>query len=186
MAVERIIYAFSGKRGVGKTAASLYMKNYGFHRVSIAESLRSLAKQIFPFNDLDLSDIKRKEAPYRRYEWSPREFLVNLGEFLRYHDSDYLVKRAVTSFKPGGRFVIDDVRFLNEVNILKTLGAKIIRIERYERDNPYGKNLDIPSETQLDDYAGFDYKIEAVQNLTLNSLTNVIDSIMKERGIARA
>lgn len=178
-----MIVGISGERGVGKTTAARYMeKFYGFTVVSLAEPIRELASSLFPFNHLDFSDVKRKESPFRNYEWTPREFMINLGEFLRYHDKDYWVKKAVARLKGDGLYVIDDLRFTNEAEVLKKMKAQLIRIERYENKNPYGKRLQIPSERDLDEYP-FNFTINGIQNLTLTSLTDNIDIIMDELGV---
>lgn len=175
------VIGLSGKRGVGKTLAAKYLeKNYGYHRVSFAEELRLLAKTVFPFNDLDLSDPRRKEAKFRAYEWTPRDFLIHLGEFCRYHDSDYWVKRLLNKLKSDEKYVIDDVRYLNEAGLLVNNGHTLIRLDRYHHLNPYGAPLDIPSEKELDTYEGFKYKINEVQNLSVRSLTDTLDAIMRE------
>lgn len=180
------IIGISGERGVGKTVAAKYLeKNYGFKRISFADELRTLAKQVFPFNELDLTDIKRKEAPYRAYDWTPRDFLIHLGDFLRYFEPNVLINKAIQNMKVDSKYVIDDMRYPNEADVLagSAGGHKLLRIERYRHLNPYGKPLDHPSETALKDYKKFDYTINEVQNLTMMSLTNTIDMLMKEWGV---
>lgn len=174
------IIALSGKRGAGKTSAADYLAlKYGYRVVSFASSLRDMAKLFFPFTDVDFGGTK-KERPYREYDWTPRDFLISLGALGRYYDNDYWVKKAhLESMK--GKIVVDDLRFPNEVEYLKQLGAKIVRINRYERLNIYGKNLDDPSETALDKYGNFDYTIEDCINITKNDLYNVLDKMMKDK-----
>ena len=165
------IIGLSGKRGVGKTTLADYLSAaHKFVQVSFADSLRDIAKTLFPFDLKDLSDPRVKERPYGVYDWTPREFLINLGEFMRYHDKNYWLTKGLSRCSANETYVFDDVRYVNEADCIRSTGyGYIVRINRYEKDNPYGKNLDIPSESQLDDYK-FDYVVEHCQNTTLTSL----------------
>ena len=166
-----MIIGISGRRGVGKTAlANYFVGEYGHLKFSFAEELKELAKVIFPLTDVDLNSITRKEKKFRDYDFTPRELLCNLGDFVRYHDKDYWVKKTLSKCsKKGIDYVIDDVRYPNEAEAIKAAGGKLIRVNRYPKLNPYGKNLDIPSETSLDTYE-FDYVVHEVWNTTLESL----------------
>ena len=177
------IIAFSGKRGVGKTTAALHLvEKYGFKRVSFADRLKEIGCMLFPFKNQDLS-TKGKEKPFSVYDWTPRDFLISLGQFMRYFDPDYWVK-ASNLDKLEGRVVIDDLRFPNEAEYIKSLGGIIIRIERYENLNIYGKNLDDPSETSMDNYK-YDHKIDDCRNVSMDDLTSSLDDLAKQLGIRR-
>jgi hypothetical protein len=166
---------------VGKTAlANHLVKNCGFIRVGFADSLKNIARLFFPFTPRDMTDPTRKESPYGEYEWSPRDFHIRLGEFARFHDPDFWLKKGLAMLdRPDSWYVFDDLRFKNEASTIAAVGAKIVRIERYESENPYGKNLDIPSETDLDDYPDFDYKIESCRNTNLHTLHCHTEEIIK-------
>lgn len=181
MAVGKLqIVAFSGKMGVGKTTAALYLKElYKFKKVSFADKLKDVARELFPFEDQHFS-VTGKNVKFNNQDFTPREFLIHLGQFLRYFDKDYFIK-ATHLEDMTGRIVIDDLRYLNEVEYLKKLGAKIIRIHRYRKDNPYkGEFASDPSETELDDYAGWDAQIHEFQNDKIVGLRRRIDQIMQE------
>lgn len=175
-----MIIAFSGKRGVGKTvSANILAKDYGFKVVSFAEELKKKAKTFFPFSDRSLyGDLK--EVPYGGYSWTPREFLIKLGSFMRYWDEFYWIKTALKADPVDYDIVIDDMRYKNEAKFLKTQGAKMVRIERYKSHNPYKGDIDDPSETDLDDYQEFDYRINEVENLSMISLHTRLDHIMED------
>jgi hypothetical protein len=178
MLKKNLIIGLSGKRGVGKsTAADFLIDTHNFKRVSFADKLKETARTFFPFTSVDFSP-SGKEKKYKNYDWTPREFLIHLGQFARFHDEDYWVKASGLAAATG-KIVIDDVRFPNEVEYLKSVGAKIIRINRFEKLNPYGKNLDDPSETSLDGYKGFDYVVEDVQNIKVSDLYKTMTQALK-------
>lgn len=176
-----MIIGISGKRGVGKTTAALYgVKKHGFVRVSFAEELKTLAKLLFPFKENDLIVPAKKEGKFMEYDWSPREFLINLGEFCRYHDPEYWLKRGLGKCADASKtYVFDDVRYKNEADAIKAQGGKIIRVNRYEKANPYGKDLDIRSETELDDYK-FDYVVEKAWNTSKEELYRQFDAFLSQ------
>ena len=177
-----MIIGFSGKKGVGKTSASNYIARvYGFQPKSFATPLRDMAKGLFGFKDSDF-DVNNKEKPYLYYDWCPREFMVNLGQFLRYHDAEYWVKRV--GLDKIYDYSIDDVRFKNEAEHIKKMGGIIIRIDRYMNLNPYHNSQmasDV-SETDLDDYKEFDYRISEPRNVDLEDLQNECAKIMRTLG----
>lgn len=155
-----MIIGLSGKRGVGKTVVAKYLaKNHGFILTSFAYELKKLAKELFPFDNEHFTDTGLKESPFGPYEWTPRDFLIGLGKFMREYDKDYWAKMALDYCSPDFDYVIDDVRFQNEYNLIKARGGKLIRIERPEELNVFGSNLDDPSETALDNVKRWEGKI---------------------------
>lgn len=80
-------------------------------------------------------------------------------EYRRAEDPDYWTKawgRKVSEFDVDKMHVlVDDVRFINELNVIKEHGGLIAKIERPGFD---GAN-NHASETSLDDYDGWDGKI---------------------------
>lgn len=176
---KRMIIGFSGKRGVGKTLSSMHLsKKHGFKIVSFAAELKNMAKTFFPFTPLDFSE-KGKERPYKDHDWTPRDFAISLGKFARFFDEDYWVKKAGLDTAEGN-IAIDDVRFPNEVEYIRGLGGKVVRLERFESLNIYGKNLDDPSETSLDKYHLFDYTIDPCWNVEMADLHKRLDIMMKQ------
>ncbi len=176
-----MIFGISGKRGVGKTTLANYLvRHHGFVKVSLAGPIREIAQTLLPFERTDFTDPNRKEKPWGEYEWTPRDFLLHLGEFMRYHVPDYWLNIALDQCsKPGVHYVFDDMRFPNEAEAIKKTGGKLIRLNRQEKLNPYGKNLDIASETALDDYK-FDFVIDDCRNTKLSELYTQGDVLCQE------
>lgn len=169
------IIGFSGKSGAGKSTAAQYLiKQYGFTKISLAGPIKIAADSLFP----GLSSYA-KEVPFRNYDWTPREFLVNLGALLRFHDPAYWLRLCIIEMRDNnGKYVVDDVRFHNEVDGLKRMGGKIVRINRFEKMNPY-KSKDIESEKALDEYKEFDYTITEQWNTSLRNLHTQCDMMLK-------
>ncbi len=80
-------------------------------------------------------------------------------EYRRSEDPDYWTKawgRKVSEYDVDKMYVlVDDVRFINELSVIKEHGGLIVKIERPGFD---GAN-NHASETSLDDYAAWDGKI---------------------------
>ena len=150
-----LIIGLSGKRGSGKTTLANYLvETHRFVKVSFAAELKRIARELFPFTEADVCNPKNKESKFRTYDWSPRDFLINLGEFMRYHDKSYWLKRGMSQCtNPKGRYVFEDVRYKNEAERIKEDGGKLVRVNRFHDKNPYGKPLDTPSETDLDNHS---------------------------------
>ncbi len=176
-----MIIGISGKRGVGKTTAAKYIKRvYGYEIRSFAATLKEMAKQDFDFTDEQLYG-KYKEAPFKDYEWSPREYLLKKGQFMRYFEPDYWIKKTLDDIKPEQNVVIDDLRYLNEAAFLRKRTCKLVRIQRRKKEIPY-KSTEFDndeSETQLDTYEDFDFYVNEVENLSLAGLHGKLDYIME-------
>lgn len=170
-----MIIGLSGDKGTGKTLGAQYLeREYGFKRVSFATKLKDIAKLLFPFDTIHFS-VAGKEKPYKAFPWTPREFLVQLGLFMRYWDEDYWVKALKLSEKD--KVVIDDVRFPNEVEYIRSLGGKLIRIDRYPKLNIYPRSEDA-SERSLDTYKDWDFVIPDCRNIKPLDLYNELDNFM--------
>lgn len=176
-----MIFGLSGYRGTGKTTLANYLwRHHGFVRVGFSEKLKELAMSLFPLTVQDITDVKKKEKKFQDYDWTPREFLINLGEFMRYHDQDYWLRQGLAQCKDEKKnYVFDDVRFENEYDAIRSVGGKIIRLYRYPKLNVYGESLDIPSEKALDGKE-FDYTVHDCQNTDLRSLYNCGSEIVKQ------
>lgn len=124
--------AFIGGMGSGKTTLAKYLAvQYDLEKISFATPLKIIARDILG-REID----KKKD----------RAFLQGLGKLIRNTvDKDYWVRRAINvmstmdrAIKPPKGFVIDDLRFKNELEHLKERGFLIIYLDcpentRFER-----------------------------------------------------
>lgn len=157
-----MIIGLCGLIGSGKnTVAEHLMEEYDFVGVSFAETLKDAASCIFGW-DRDMlegataSDRQQRET---KDEWwsnrlgfdvTPRYMLQYLGtEVMRGHlHNDIWVlateNRLLEMQKnyPIMNFVISDVRFPNEVAMIKRFGGHVWHVRRGELPDWFGKNPD--------------------------------------------
>jgi hypothetical protein len=149
-----------GLIGSGKnTVAEHLMDEHDYISVSYAETLKDAASCIFGW-DRDMLEGDTPENRNQRElkdEWwsarlgfdvSPRYMLQFMGtEVMRHHlHSDIWAlateRRIIETAKeyPWANFVISDVRFPNEVAMIRRLGGKIWHIQRGKLPDWFGKN----------------------------------------------
>ena len=166
-----IIIGLSGKKRSGKNTAYFMLKllldedeTGKIAKVSMADSLKRIARE------LGWNGVKDEKG---------RKVLQYLGtEVGRNIDPEYWTKRAAdaikTAFDKGAQIVIiPDVRFPNEVDMVKALGGKLWRIRRPVVEGMQSKDQH-PSETALDDFMGWD----AI--LIGNDMTELFEAVKSE------
>jgi hypothetical protein len=114
---------------------------------------------------LEDREFKNKELGEEWGGLTPRKLLQLLGTEAGRHiiHPNIWVNALFADYKPGlEKWIITDVRFPNEANIIKEKGGIMIRINRpqYLDNGLVIRKNEHPSETALDDYDGFDYVIE--------------------------
>ena len=89
-----------------------------------------------------------------------RKMLQRIGTQARDKDPDHWIKQLILKLTPGGKFVIDDCRYLNEAKYLRENGFVIWRLEvspevqeqrirsLYADPDQHLSNRDHPSETE--------------------------------------
>lgn len=129
-----------GVKGAGKsTIAARLIDAHHFKEVAIAAPMKEmLAVGLGIPRELLYGSQAQKEAPWR-YGKSPRQLLQSLGtEWGREMVSDRLwldlaLERTIPAYEAEHgptRWVISDVRFLNEAAVLREHGFTIWRVER--------------------------------------------------------
>lgn len=174
--VAPLLVGMSGYAQVGKdTAGGMMVEDADFKRLAFADVLKTVALDVAPmmaapahgdYGDLAtiVGDFGWEHA--KRHYPDSRVFLQRLGVAIRQHvDPDAWVKAALRHVRPGGRYVITDVRFPNEAQAIKDAGGYIVRVTRpgVEAVNAH------VSETALD---GWDFDAFLVNNGTLADLRN--------------
>lgn len=114
------------------------------------------------------SEIAKPEGGY----YTNRELLQRFGtEVGRSISPTLWVDALFTNYSEDDHWIIPDVRFPSEAKAIKDRGGIVIRVDRetLSHDNH-------PSETALDDYKGFDYRID--NNSDIEHLIDKVKGIM--------
>lgn len=150
------IIAFCGPKYSGKdTAAKVLLDlrdrngNAVFRRAPFAEGVKNICREMFGYTDYELEDPVGKETPTEYWpHLAPRYPMMDIANFLRDKYSsevhvkrwerktqEYELQRAM--LKPGATakaHVITDLRFPEEVEMLKRNGALTIYVQRDEAE----------------------------------------------------
>jgi hypothetical protein len=135
------IIAFSGKATSGKTTAARWLQERlgGQSKAQVISFAMPLKeKALADFGDVitaeDILKNKTKKITLGGRETTVRQLLIDLGMLYRQLDKDFWCRKgcamADTSVLHGMHAIIDDMRFPNEYDMLKNMGATLIRIER--------------------------------------------------------
>lgn len=153
-----MIIAFSGRKSSGKTTLSNYLIDKGFEKISFATELKNLVSKLYDFDIKDLSDTIKKESKLEipliwnekkanelsrlldidkklnsdfKNFFTIRDALQYIGtDILRSYDKDFHVKSIKKYISADKNYVLDDVRFINELNFIKDIGGICIFIMR--------------------------------------------------------
>lgn len=141
-----MILGLCGLIGSGKgTVADILVKDYNFTKISFADKLKDAVSVLFGW-DRELLEGKTDESRAWREEidffWTreigeditPRLVLQKFGtECMRngFYDGIWisLVKKELLSYRDQN-FVIPDVRFINEIKMIKSMGGDVWRVKR--------------------------------------------------------
>ena len=153
-----MIIAISGLIGSGKDTVADYLVNiHEYRRESFAGNLKNAMCEIFGW-DRDMVEGRSKSSREWREqvdEWwaerlnmphlTPRWILQHVGtDVIRghFHDDMWLASLENKLRKTDDDIVISDVRFKNEVKMLKDLGAVCVEVTRGDRPAWYQYAVD--------------------------------------------
>lgn len=150
------LIGLSGKAGSGKDTFAKFLEPFGYIRISFADPLKTVAKLIFGLTEGQVTDPRAKEEEDLRWGMSPRRIMQEVGKKMREIHSDVWLRQALARINDERinndrhNFVITDVRFPNEADVIRSLGGVLVRIERAGVASPTGASDD--TETALDKY----------------------------------
>lgn len=140
MSLPRVV-GFAGKAGAGKDTAASALHPLGYKNIAMAAALKSMIRDLLAFQGVDPltvdrmmeGDLKEVECEFLGGK-SPRVAMQTLGtEWGRECISPTLwvdaVRRQIEAW-PSTKYLITDVRFLNEAIMIRELGGTLIQIER--------------------------------------------------------
>jgi len=124
-----MIIGITGKANAGKdTIADYLVKNYGYKRISLAEPIKRLVKDVFALDDYTVYDREAREKELEKWPgWSVRKLLQFIGtELFRKNIDDaiwvksllYKIKKSENEFGYND-YTCSDIRFPNELSYLK-------------------------------------------------------------------
>ncbi|WP_406087435.1 hypothetical protein [Kitasatospora purpeofusca] len=145
--------ALIGRARSGKDTAASVLREYGYVRLALADPLKHMAYDIDPVVGTQMLGVNAP-APVRladavdRYGWEEvkdrfpeaRRLLQRLGtEGIRRHvDPDFWITRCLRAAAAMcGPVVVTDVRFTNEVDVLRAAGFAVWFIDRGGADGDH-------------------------------------------------
>lgn len=166
------IIGLSGKARSGKDfIADKCCELYGWRKMKLADPLKKTCREVFGLS-IDQTDGAEKE----KY----RNVMIGLGLLGRTVNPNFWVDRLKeeilkTPQAQLGTYVVADVRFINEAEWIKRHGGILVRLERAVELR--GEDINDPSETELDDYKGFDLRILESSNVDAGDVPGICESI---------
>ena len=144
------LIGITGRKFNGKdTLGNFFVTNNNFRRLAFADALKEACRCIFGFNDEQLYGNK-KEVVDEFWKTSPRIILQYLGTdlfrnqlstIMPHIGNDIWVEVIRKQILDGWllnrntHFVVTDVRFPNEVKMIKDLGGIMLRVKRSNINN---------------------------------------------------
>lgn len=174
------LIAFTGLAQSGKSTASAYMEStHGFVRINFKSAMIEEIKKTMPaflakeaeIHNCTIDDL------FNTKPGSFRQFLQNYGtELRRSEEQDYWVNQWLTRanqmyLDKNVGIVVDDVRFINEAEMIKRAGGVLIRVVKEGQDTVMAHQ----SETEMSQIVP-DYTIVAKPG-DVESLCNQIQAI---------
>lgn len=132
-----MIIGLTGGKGAGKsTVARCIRYKYGYKILSFAQPIKDMLISM-GLREYDVNDPDLKEVVCTEFTKSPRYMMQSLGtEWGRELISDRIwITCLEQRISPYMDYVIDDVRFQNEAEFIRSKGGKIIHVERTRMDN---------------------------------------------------
>ena len=174
---KRIIIGILGRKIHGKdTIADMICKKYAFRKISFADPLKEGCRNIFGLTEEQLYGIK-KDVIDEYWKVTPRSLIQFVGtDLLRNQFCDLIWIKLLEKkliHNSAINFVISDIRFQNELDMLKKHGAIIIKVHRPGLPNEDNHI----SEVGIDNVTGFDEYI--LNDSSIDMLYYKVDQILK-------
>lgn len=194
-----MIIAICGLQGSGKDTIGSYLINkYGFTKLSFAGVLKDIVGILFGWDRKMLEGATKESREWREQVdpwWSQKLGIANLTPryvlqyfgtdlFRTHFHSDIWVIAVERQLSQYTNCVITDCRFPNEIAMLRTVGATVIKITRGklpEWYEPYASGqTEKPDGVHPSEYMwireSFDYELE--NNSTIGDLELRVDGIL--------
>jgi hypothetical protein len=177
-----MLIGICGKAGAGKdTIADYFIKNFKFQRISLADPIKRLVKDVFVLDDHTVYDREAREQPLKNWpDWSVRKLLQYIGtELFREKIDDAIWVKSLWYRIQQNRdndYVTSDLRFPNERQYFKDNAKEgeffCIKVVRPGYDGKVGL---VGHASEAYDLKG---DIEIVNDGTIEELYNRLDKIV--------
>lgn len=181
-----------GKKGVGKdTVADYLVETQKYQKLAYADPLKSACRELFSFSEEQLNgNLKEEIDPY--WKVSPRQVFQFVGTELFRTEMKRLIpdiennfwiscmeRRLLTLFKSDQKpnIVVSDLRFPNEVDLIKKHGGFTVKIIRSLNENKSPSSINYHSSETLTESLKSDFLLENLS--TKDSLFENMDRILK-------
>lgn len=138
------VIGFTGYAQSGKDTAAGFLIEQGWTRLSFADALRDSLYALNPLVPMPLPEephhwarvkdivdwigYERAKVEYPEIRQLLQRFGTDVGRAL--YGETFWVDRVKSQIKHGGKYVISDVRFGNEADMVHSFGGKVWRIKR--------------------------------------------------------
>ncbi|AYV76469.1 MAG: deoxynucleoside monophosphate kinase [Terrestrivirus sp.] len=187
------IIGITGRKFNGKDTIANYLRDaYGYRQIAFAGPLKEICGKLFGFTNEQLHGNLKETPDPTWFGLTPRQVLQFVGtNMFRDHMSElndnfgndfWLLcarKTMEKIFKEDetAKFVISDVRFPNEVEMIKQMGGVVLRVSRPSLND--NKNVDTHiSELLIDE---LDVDCDVINNATKEELYNKIHNLFYEK-----
>lgn len=174
----------TGLMGSGKTlSANRMCSEFNYTKLSMAKWIKSTVASHYKIEEINKS-LTINDKPMRT-------ILQEIGMYMRAVDKDWHVDEVIYEIKNRNinKFVIDDIRFKNEIDKLTSaFRCKIIKIETTKKsrlERLIVRDMVVPTEEQLNESSelevnnlNYDYLIE--NNGCVDTLYSKIDDIVSQ------
>jgi len=144
------IIGIIGKKGTGKSECSkVLIDKYKFRKISFADKLKEIVSELWDIPIQHLYDPSMKETFDPRWGKTYREIMQLFGtEVCRNIAWNTWIYHVEKQFKTTENFIIDDVRFKNEADLIKKYNGILIKVVR---PLPESKDSNHLSESEQDE-----------------------------------
>ncbi len=128
-----MIIGLSGRAGAGKDTVADFLAEGKYIKTSLADPMKHICKQVFGFTDKQLwgpSQYRNEVDP--RWGFSPRKALQTLGTGWgrALHEDTWIRVLVAQTEGRAWSTVVPDVRFQNEMAVIRAAGGEVWRIVR--------------------------------------------------------
>lgn len=168
------IFGITGQKYNGKDTIANYLRDsHGYTQVAFADALKDICGVLFDFNYDQLYGCSKEVPDSHWFGITPRTILQYVGtEIFRTYDEAFWIKCVENKInRKKGLYVISDVRFQNELDMIKQHRGCVIRVVR---PNIVTSDLH-SSETNI---LSFSVKYEIINNGTVEELYRSVDAVL--------